>query len=216
MNHKVDAGYLASAMMSKLTCFEDFGRERMVWPEIAEISLCGSLGCGKLLLQTAIQELREMRMDKMKLEYEASNRASKASESETAGKKRASNRSWKEGHEGRDSDEDEEEDDNDDDDGGDGDDDDEYSAFDEVASRYQVVVLQSTKLAVPFYEKMGFIRIGAVSRYHDRSILPEVPHRHWTNRIEHVKRNSLFSYKTSNINISSQCRPLFFFLLKLY
>jgi hypothetical protein len=30
--------------------------------------------------------------------------------------------------------------------------------------RYKAVVLQATELAVPFYEKMGFVRIGAVSR----------------------------------------------------
>ena len=50
--------------------------------------------------------------------------------------------------------------------------------------KYVAIVLQATTLAVPFYERLGFVRVGAVSRYHDRSDMPEVPHRHWTNRVE--------------------------------
>jgi len=41
------------------------------------------------------------------------------------------------------------------------------------------VVLQATKLAVPFYERMGFVRVGAVVRIGDRAVMPEVPYRHW-------------------------------------
>ena len=49
---------------------------------------------------------------------------------------------------------------------------------------YRFVVLQSTKLAVAFYESRGFRRLGAVARYHDRPELPEIAHRHWTDRVD--------------------------------
>ena len=34
-------------------------------------------------------------------------------------------------------------------------------------SPYDFVVLQATENAVPFYESQGFVRVGAVARYHD-------------------------------------------------
>ena len=46
-------------------------------------------------------------------------------------------------------------------------------------STQRCVVLQATKLAVPFYERMGFVRVGAVVRVGDRAVMPEVPYRHW-------------------------------------
>jgi hypothetical protein len=96
----------------QLPRFEDTVRERIVWPELAEISLCGALGCGRAIVEHALADLR--------------------------------------------------------------------------CAGFKAVVLQSTLLAVPFYERLGFVRIGAVSRYHDRKDLPEVAHRHWTDRIEEV------------------------------
>ena len=46
-------------------------------------------------------------------------------------------------------------------------------------STQRCVVLQATKLVVPFYERMGFVRVGAVVRVGDRAVMPEVPYRHW-------------------------------------
>ncbi len=48
------------------------------------------------------------------------------------------------------------------------------------AQKYDYVVLQSTKIAIPFYEKHGFVRIGAVTRFNDNESLPEVAYRHWS------------------------------------
>ena len=45
---------------------------------------------------------------------------------------------------------------------------------------YDFVVLQSTKIAIPFYEKHGFVRVGAVTRFNDVEMLPEVAYRHWS------------------------------------
>ena len=39
---------------------------------------------------------------------------------------------------------------------------------------YKAIVLQATEAAVPFYERHGFVRVGAVSRWHDRLDMPEV------------------------------------------
>ena len=48
------------------------------------------------------------------------------------------------------------------------------------AQKYEYVVLQSTKIAIPFYEKLGFVRVGAVTRFNDVEMLPEVAYRHWS------------------------------------
>ena len=46
--------------------------------------------------------------------------------------------------------------------------------------RRRFIVLQATKLAVPFYERIGFTRVGAVFRVGDRAVMPEIPYRHFT------------------------------------
>lgn len=46
--------------------------------------------------------------------------------------------------------------------------------------KYDYVVLQSTKMAIPFYERHGFVRVGAVTRFNDVEQLPEVAYRHWS------------------------------------
>ena len=48
------------------------------------------------------------------------------------------------------------------------------------SEKYEFVVLQSTKIAIPFYEKHGFVRVGAVTRFNDVEMLPEVAYRHWS------------------------------------
>ena len=45
---------------------------------------------------------------------------------------------------------------------------------------YDFAVLQATKMAIPFYERMGFVRVGAVCRFNDSQSLPEVSYRHWS------------------------------------
>ena len=35
----------------------------------------------------------------------------------------------------------------------------------ERSSQYDFVVLQATNNSIPFYESMGFVRVGAVARY---------------------------------------------------
>ena len=39
---------------------------------------------------------------------------------------------------------------------------------------YDYIVLQSTKMAIPFYERYGFVRVGAVNRFQDNERMPEV------------------------------------------
>lgn len=48
------------------------------------------------------------------------------------------------------------------------------------SQKYDFVVLQSTKIAIPFYEKHGFVRVGAVTRFNDVECIPEVAYRHWS------------------------------------
>eukprot|EP00978_Attheya_sp_CCMP212_P010573 scaffold25708_cov43-Attheya_sp.AAC.1 len=45
---------------------------------------------------------------------------------------------------------------------------------------YDYVVLQATKMAIPFYERYGFVRVGAVTRLNDNELMPEVTYRHWS------------------------------------
>ena len=47
------------------------------------------------------------------------------------------------------------------------------------SGNYDFVVLQATKMAIPFYEKHGFVRVGAVARFEDDPDCPEVSYRHW-------------------------------------
>jgi len=49
--------------------------------------------------------------------------------------------------------------------------------------KFQYAVLQSTKMAVGFYEKQGFRQVGATCQFHDIDILPKVAYRHWSDLI---------------------------------
>ncbi|KAH8092783.1 hypothetical protein JL720_4947 [Aureococcus anophagefferens] len=47
-------------------------------------------------------------------------------------------------------------------------------------------VLHATKEAVGFYERCGFRRVGAISRFRDRPDVPQLAYRHWTRRVDEV------------------------------
>ena len=47
-------------------------------------------------------------------------------------------------------------------------------------------VLHATKEAVGFYERCGFKRVGAISRFRDRPDVPQLAYRHWTRRVDEV------------------------------
>jgi predicted GNAT family N-acyltransferase len=53
-----------------------------------------------------------------------------------------------------------------------------------VDGQYDYVVLQSTKMAISFYERHGFVRVGAVTRLNDKEGLPEVAYRHWSEMVD--------------------------------
>lgn len=91
-------GSLAHALQQTIRC-GDVYNEGIVWPRIAEISLLGALGCGRMLVELAIEMLEGL----------------PATE----------------------------------------------------CSNYDYVVLQATENSVKFYEKMGFVRVGAVSEEKD-------------------------------------------------
>ena len=48
------------------------------------------------------------------------------------------------------------------------------------SGKYDYIVLQSTKVAIPFYERFGFVRVGAVNRFQDNERMPELAYRHWS------------------------------------
>ncbi len=48
------------------------------------------------------------------------------------------------------------------------------------SNKYDFVALQSTKIAIPFYEKHGFVRVGATMKFKDVETLPDVAYRHWS------------------------------------
>ena len=56
--HPCDDGVYARALM-RLPRYEDTSRERMVWPDVAELSLLGGLGCGKMLVEHALQKCQK-------------------------------------------------------------------------------------------------------------------------------------------------------------
>jgi hypothetical protein len=201
----------------------------VVWPEVAEISLCGALGCGGALVAAAIEHLKHASHPRpvhpkkseeggvaTKDEKEKMKKG-KAKKGSLSGSSRSSNKSadnessrsssggsrpkkevLKRSSRGQKHNESEEEGDGeevisagegDNGDEKDGDDDeDEYEEEVELAeddedesSRisltwggYKAIVLQATEAAVPFYERFGFMRLGAVSRWHDRLDMPEV------------------------------------------
>eukprot|EP01083_Nonionella_stella_P201900 738134_1 len=70
-------------------------------------------------------------------------------------------------------------------------------ALDDISRRgtYDYVVLEATEAARPFYEKFGFIRVGAVCKYgNEKDVISEsgevqvVGYRHWTYANESEKR----------------------------
>ena len=87
-------GSLAAELQQTIRCGDPWN-EGIVWPQLAEISLLGGLGCGKALLSLAIERLETM----------------KATPSQN----------------------------------------------------YDYAVLQATENSVPFYESMGFVRVGALT-----------------------------------------------------
>lgn len=87
-------GRLAEAMQSTVRC-GDAWNEGIVWPRIAEISLLGALGCGKSLVQLAVERLERTPPS--------------------------------------------------------------------AKRNYEYVVLQATTNSVPFYESLGFVRVGCVT-----------------------------------------------------
>ena len=87
-------GTLAEAMQSTVRC-GDAWNEGIVWPRIAEISLLGALGCGKSLVQLAVERLERTPPS--------------------------------------------------------------------AKRNYEYVVLQATTNSVPFYESLGFVRVGCVT-----------------------------------------------------
>mmetsp|Transcript_22331 Transcript_22331/g.32972 ORF Transcript_22331/g.32972 Transcript_22331/m.32972 type:complete len:1176 (-) Transcript_22331:39-3566(-) len=88
-----DDGSLAVELQQTVRC-GDVYNEGIVWPRIAEISLLGGLGCGKLLLSQVIEKLETMKPNSL------------------------------------------------------------YN--------YDYIVLQATEKSIPFYQAMGFVRVGAI------------------------------------------------------
>lgn len=91
-------GSLAAQLESTVRCGDPWN-EGIIWPRIAEISLLGALGCGKTLVNLAIEKLESMPP------------SSKAN--------------------------------------------------------YDFVVLQATENSIPFYESMGFVRVGCITESND-------------------------------------------------
>jgi len=50
----------------------------------------------------------------------------------------------------------------------------------EDSNDYDYLVLQATKMAIPFYERCGFIRVGAIAKFNDNPNMPYVSYRHWS------------------------------------
>jgi hypothetical protein len=82
--------------------------------------------------------------------------------------------------------------------------------------KYDYCVLQSTKIAIPFYEKHGFVRIGAVCKFNDKEGVHDVAYRHWSEivngeavepsymmarRLQRESRGEPFNLKTTQNSI---------------
>ena len=50
----------------------------------------------------------------------------------------------------------------------------------EESKEYDYIVLQATKMAIPFYERCGFVRVGAIAKFNDNPNMPYVSYRHWS------------------------------------
>ena len=53
----------------------------------------------------------------------------------------------------------------------------------EESGKYDYLVLQATKMAIPFYEREGFVRVGAVAKFNDNENMPYVSYRHWSDLV---------------------------------
>ena len=54
----------------------------------------------------------------------------------------------------------------------------------EEGTDYDYLALQATKMAIPFYERCGFIRVGAVAKFNDNEEMPYVSYRHWSDLVQ--------------------------------
>ena len=54
-----------------------------------------------------------------------------------------------------------------------------------ASDRHAHAVLRATRTPSSF-EKVGFVRVGAVSRFRDRADVPQLAYRHWTRRVDEV------------------------------
>jgi len=72
------------------------------------------------------------------------------------------------------------------------------------SQKYDYVVLQATKMAIPFYERMGFVHVGAVGRFKDDPAMPEVPYRHWSDVVggETVEASYMMVKRVTSENTS--------------
>ena len=72
------------------------------------------------------------------------------------------------------------------------------------ARTHDFVVLQATHAAIPFYERLGFVRVGTVAMARDNAELPPVAYRHWT-ASWHAVRATKGSYEDASY-IMVRCR----------
>lgn len=100
-------GSLAAQIQNTVRCGDPWN-EGIVWPRVAEISLLGALGCGRVLLSLVIERLESMQPT--------------------------------------------------------------------AKHNYDYVVLQATNNSIPFYESMGFVRVGAVTEKQRESEKTPLPH----------------------------------------
>jgi hypothetical protein len=163
----------------------------VVWPEVAELSLCGALGCGGSLVAAAVAHLRDASHPRpcpktsqpRNVKSRSASSSSSCSSSRSSRRRRSSRGTCAqddedaddEGAEAGAQDEDESDVEADVEANVEGEAEGEAEPGAGVAwGRYRAAVLQATDAAVPFYEKLGFVRVGAVSRWHDRLDMPEV------------------------------------------
>eukprot|EP00750_Incisomonas_marina_P015858 INCI1875.1.p1 GENE.INCI1875.1~~INCI1875.1.p1 ORF type:complete len:763 (+),score=124.12 INCI1875.1:277-2565(+) len=75
------------------------------------------------------------------------------------------------------------------------------------ADSHDFVVLQATHAAVPFYERVGFSRVGTVAQAKDNQLLPSVAYRHWTTSW-HAVRATKGDYEDASYVMAIDLRKL--------
>lgn len=75
------------------------------------------------------------------------------------------------------------------------------------ADSHDFVVLQATHAAVPFYERVGFSRVGTVAQAKDNKSLPCVAYRHWTTAW-HAVRATKGDYEDASYVMAIDLRKL--------